>query len=92
MSYAFDYHAIKPTVCWVFPLTWDEQVLEPAEEALTDLVCLGEGPTLYEMARDELKAAFGEPLVEELDAVQRGRRRRVGGDAVRADRPEASPV
>ena len=64
-----DYHAIKPMVSTLFPVTFGDGALLCSEE-LTDgsLVCGGEGPTAYEMARPELAHYFGAELVGELDA------------------------
>ena len=65
-----DYHAIKPMVSSLFPLTFGEGVLFCSEE-LKDgsLVCAGEGPTAYEMARAELAFYFGDGMISELDAM-----------------------
>jgi len=65
-----DYHSIKPKVCWLFPVTWDQGVLRPSSDVHDDLICRGSGPTLYELARDELKVAFSPALVAELDSVR----------------------
>lgn len=65
-----DYHAIKPVVCWLFPVTWDKGVLRPSSDVADDLICRGSGPTLYELARPELAHAFGPGLVAELDALR----------------------
>jgi Fe-S-cluster containining protein len=70
MAEGRDYHAIKPMVCWLFPVCWDQGVLEPSGELREDLVCKGNGPTLYDMVRDELRHAFGAALIDELDAVR----------------------
>ena len=64
-----DYHSVKPVVCWLFPVTWDQGVLRPSSDVHDDLICRGSGPTLYEMARGELEAAFSAALVTELDAL-----------------------
>jgi len=65
-----DYHAIKPMVSSLFPVTFGDGALLCSEE-LTDgsLVCSGDGPTAYEMARAELRHYFGDALVAELDAL-----------------------
>ena len=54
----------------LFPVTFGDGALLCSEE-LTDasLVCAGEGPTAYEMARAELRHYFGDALVAELDAL-----------------------
>lgn len=63
-----DYHAIKPMVSTLFPVTFGGGALLCSEELLDDtLVCGGTGPTAYEMARAELAYYFGEELVTELD-------------------------
>jgi len=67
-SEGVDYHAIKPRVCWLFPVCWDRGVLRPSPELTEDLVCRGVGGTVYQAARDELRHAFGEALVAQLDA------------------------
>jgi Fe-S-cluster containining protein len=63
-----DYHAIKPMVSTLFPVTFGDGALLCSEE-LHDgtLICGGAGPTAYEMARGELAHYFGEDLVAELD-------------------------
>jgi Fe-S-cluster containining protein len=63
-----DYHALKPMVSALFPVTFDDGALLCSNE-LRDgsLVCAGDGPSAYEMARAELGYYFGAALVEELD-------------------------
>jgi Fe-S-cluster containining protein len=70
LSKGLDYHRIKPSVCWLFPVTWDKGVLRPSHDVTDDLACVSTGPTLYEMSRDELKVFFGDALVNELDALK----------------------
>lgn len=66
-----DYHEIKPFFCSMFPVTYMDGVLMTPEEIDENLTaCLGEGPTLYQGSRDELKYYFGEGLVSELDAAE----------------------
>jgi Fe-S-cluster containining protein len=65
-----DYHDVKPMVSALFPVTFGEGTLLCSEELVDgSLVCAGEGPTAYEMARDELAFYFGEEMVAELDAL-----------------------
>jgi hypothetical protein len=65
-----DYHAIKPMVSALFPLTFGGGALLCSEELVdASLVCAGEGPTAYEMARGELEYYFGGALVAELDLL-----------------------
>jgi len=65
-----DYHAIKPMVSTLFPVTFGDGVLLCSDELMDEsLVCAGAGPTAYEMARAELRHYFGDALVAELDAL-----------------------
>ena len=66
-----DYHELKPRVCWLFPVTWDQGVLRPSYDITDDLACKGSGAIVYDMARDEIGVAFGEAVVAELDALRR---------------------
>ena len=67
-----DYHAVKPMVSALFPVTFGAGSLFCSEELVDgSLVCGGSGPTAYEMARDELAYYFGADLVMELDALAR---------------------
>ena len=62
-----DYHSIKPMVCWLFPVCWDKKVLRPNSDVDDDLICRGQGMTLYEGAREELRVVFGDVLIDQLD-------------------------
>lgn len=65
-----DYHALKPMVSTLFPVTFGSGALVVSDE-LEDgsLRCAGDGPTAYEAARSELAYYFGESLVNELDSL-----------------------
>lgn len=66
-----DYHEVKPMVSALFPLTFDDGLLHPSNEARDgSLVCSNQGPTLYRGARAELAHYFGAALVAELDAIE----------------------
>jgi hypothetical protein len=70
LSRGEDYHAIKPMVSALFPVTFGEGTLFCSEELVDgSLVCAGDGPTAYDMARSELAYYFGADLVAELDAL-----------------------
>ncbi|MEO8563180.1 MAG: hypothetical protein ABI601_13945 [bacterium] len=72
-----DYHAIKPMVSTLFPITFGDGKLLCSEELMDgSLVCGGTGPTAYEMARGELAHYFGDALVRELDRYAAGVRAR----------------
>ena len=65
-----DYHALKPMVSTLFPVTFGGGALLCSDELHDEsLVCAGEGPTAYAMARAELEFYFGAELVAELDAL-----------------------
>lgn len=65
-----DYHEIKSIIDCLFPLTYYDDVLCPAEEIDEGtLVCMDVGPTLYRGVRDELRYYFGDACVAALDAV-----------------------
>ena len=64
-----DYHLLKPMVSALFPVTFGDGALLCSDELHdASLVCAGEGPTAYAMARAELEFYFGAELVAELDA------------------------
>ena len=68
LSAGEDYHDIKPMVSSLFPVTFGDGALLCSEELMDgSLVCCGNGPTAYEMARAELAYYFGAELVRELD-------------------------
>jgi hypothetical protein len=51
-------------------VTFGEGTLFCSEELVDgSLVCAGDGPTAYDMARSELAYYFGADLVAELDAL-----------------------
>jgi Fe-S-cluster containining protein len=73
VEYGFDYHDLKPMVCCLFPLTFDNGVLHCADEIEdASLVCGGEGPTLYRGVRQELLYYFGSECVSVLDGLEVG--------------------
>jgi Fe-S-cluster containining protein len=66
-----DYHELKPLVCILFPISFNEGLFFPADEIKDgSLACLGPGPTLYRSSRDEVLHYFGSELVAELDAIE----------------------
>ena len=70
LSTGQDYHALKPMVSTLFPVTFGYGALLVSDE-LEDgtLVCSGVGPTAYEAARPEIEFYFGRALVGELDRL-----------------------
>jgi Fe-S-cluster containining protein len=67
-----DYHEIKPLVCILFPLSFEEGILSLAPE-LDDnsLVCSGAGASAYRALRNELEHYFGPEFTEEIDAIEK---------------------
>lgn len=66
-----DYHRFKPMVSALFPVTFEAGVLTASGEAADgSLICGGQGPSLYDGARDELAYYFGAGLVAELDKLK----------------------
>lgn len=71
MARGLDYHALKPMVCSLFPLTFDDGLLRPSNEIRDgSLVCRDTGPTLYRGVRDEVRHYFGDGLLVELDRFE----------------------
>jgi len=63
-----DYHQLKPIVCAIFPLTFEEGLLIHADEVEEQsLVCAGQGLSLFEGVRNELLYYFGPEMIAELD-------------------------
>jgi hypothetical protein len=66
-----DYHRFKPMVSVLFPVTFEAGVLTASGEAADgSLICSGDGPSLYDGARDELGYYFGDGLIAELDQLK----------------------
>lgn len=72
LTRGLDYHDLKSLVDCLFPLTWDGDLLCPADEVADGtLACLDTGPTLYRGARPELEYYFGADCVAALDLIER---------------------
>jgi hypothetical protein len=66
-----DYHDLKSVVDCLFPLTFGNGLLCPADEVVDrTLVCSGVGPTLYRGLRHELAYYFGEAFLQECDRLE----------------------
>lgn len=66
-----DYHQLKSMTDCLFPVTWYDDVLCPAEEILDgELICMDTGPTAYRGIRDELRYYFGDACVTALDRIE----------------------
>jgi Fe-S-cluster containining protein len=72
LSKQIDYHEIKPLVCILFPLSFEEGILSLAPELDDDsLVCSGTGYSAYQSIRNELEYYFGHGFVAELDGIEK---------------------
>ncbi|HSL43372.1 MAG TPA: YkgJ family cysteine cluster protein [Anaerolineales bacterium] len=72
ISKQMDYHEIKPLVCILFPLSFEEGILSLASELDDDsLICSGSGDSSYRSLRNEVEYYFGRELVEELDRIEK---------------------
>jgi hypothetical protein len=70
LDHGIDYHELKSMVDCLFPITFADGLLCPADEAAErSLVCTGVGPSLYRGLRSELQYYFGAPFVAELDRL-----------------------
>jgi Fe-S-cluster containining protein len=66
-----DAHEIKPMICLLWPVTWQDGMLQPSNEIEDgDLICVGPGQTCYRSARNDIGYYFGPGLVAELDELE----------------------
>jgi len=71
LTHKLDYHHFKPMVSVLFPVTFEQGVLTASGEAADgSLICTGQGPSLYDGARNEIAYYFGSGLVTELDGLK----------------------
>jgi Fe-S-cluster containining protein len=71
LEQGLDVHDLKPMVCMLFPLDFEEETLFPAVEVVDrSLICVGNGLTCYRSARNDVLYYFGAELVAELDALE----------------------
>jgi hypothetical protein len=71
LARGMDYQVLKPMVSALFPATFENGALVPADEVIEgSLICTPGGPSIYEGVRHDLKYYFGDALVAELDAME----------------------
>jgi hypothetical protein len=70
LVHGFDPAEIKPVVCRLYPLSYSERRLGLSPDFDRYSCANDEGPTVYRLMREEVGAAFGAGLVEELDRVE----------------------
>ncbi|MEZ4398592.1 MAG: DUF3109 family protein [Kofleriaceae bacterium] len=67
----WDFNGIKPHVCRLFPVTYDDDSLVVADDYVDyDCADAAGAPTLYRVARPTLVEVFGQPLVDALDRIE----------------------
>jgi hypothetical protein len=68
---AWDYHGVKPHVCRLFPLSYDERAILLSDD-YPDYSCSRDrsAPTVYRVGRDAVGAIFGTALVDALDEAE----------------------
>jgi Fe-S-cluster containining protein len=66
----WDFHGVKPAICRLFPISYEEDMIVIADEAPEYSCAHVEGPTLYRITRDAIAAIFGPELVTALDAAE----------------------
>jgi len=78
---------IKPTVCRLYPVSFDQGRLGLSPD-FNHYSCAGaEGPTVYRLMREAIGEIFGASLVQELDRLES----RVGGSRLRVLPTAAGP-
>jgi hypothetical protein len=67
----WDFHGVKPHVCRLFPLSYDDEAIVLSDD-YPDYSCTLDpmAPTVYRVGRDTLAAVFGADLVTALDAAE----------------------
>jgi hypothetical protein len=70
LVHGFDPVEIKPTVCRLYPLTYDNRRLSLSSDFDRYSCANDDGPTVYRVMRQAVGEAFGPALVEELDRVE----------------------
>ena len=71
LEQGIDHRELKSMVDCLFPLTFYDGVLCPADEVDDNsLMCLDRGPSLYRGLRDDVGYYWGESFVEELDRIE----------------------
>lgn len=63
-----DPHDIKPMVCFIFPLTWDGDLLHVAE-FLDELPCRQGNCVIHTAQREEIKRYLGKAAAREIEAL-----------------------
>lgn len=67
----WDFHGVKPHVCRLFPLSYDDESIVLSDD-YADYSCSldADAPSVYRVGRETLSAVFGEKLVAAMDATE----------------------
>lgn len=65
----FDPHSIKPLVCFLFPVTWDDTTLY-ISEFLEELPCRHIGSPILDAQIEELRCYLGDDFVNEVKKLR----------------------
>lgn len=66
----WDFRGVKPAICRLFPLSYEEDVICIADEYPEYSCAHVDGPTLYRITRDAFADIFGPELVTALDVAE----------------------
>ncbi|MDQ3367875.1 MAG: DUF3109 family protein [Myxococcota bacterium] len=67
---SWDFHGVKPAICRLFPLSYEEDTIVIADEFPEYSCAHVDGPTLYRITRDALAAIFDPALVVAMDKAE----------------------
>lgn len=72
-----DPHFIKPMICFMFPLTWDQGEFY-VSEFLDELPCKNKGSILFNCQKEEIRYYFGKKFLSELEYLKKARASKQG--------------
>ncbi len=70
LEQGWDFNGVKPSICRLFPLSYEEDAIVVADEYPEYSCAHVGGVSLYRMAREALRDAFGAELVATMDAAE----------------------
>lgn len=70
LEQGWDYRGVKPAICRLFPLSYEEDMIVIADEYPEYSCAHVPGISVYRMAREALGDAFGAELLAALDAAE----------------------
>ena len=70
LEQGWDYNGVKPAICRLFPLSYEEDQIVIADEYVDYSCAHKDGITVYQQARQAIHDAFGPELVAAMDAAE----------------------